>query len=106
MPNCLFILFLMIVLRRIDWSLIVVISVGCQMLTPLPSIKKVRYYIFLNLKKIFKVNRFRFSPGVDVFNILNRSDVIALNTRYGPSWQQPTNILQGRWIKFGAQLDF
>jgi hypothetical protein len=60
----------------------------------------------LNLKKIFKVSRFRFSPGVDVFNILNRSDVIALNTRYGPSWQQPTNILQGRWIKFGAQLDF
>jgi hypothetical protein len=60
----------------------------------------------LNLKKNFQVNRFRFSPGVDVFNILNRSDVIALNTRFGPSWQQPTNILQGRWIKFGAQLDF
>ncbi len=60
----------------------------------------------MNLKKNFKFNRFRFSPGLDVFNILNRSDVIALNTRFGPAWQQPTNILQGRWLKFGAQFDF
>jgi len=60
----------------------------------------------LNFKKNLQVGRFKVSPGVDIFNILNRSDVIAINTRYGPSWQQPTNILQGRWIKFGAQLDF
>jgi hypothetical protein len=60
----------------------------------------------MNLKKNFKFGRMRLSPGVDVFNLLNRSDVIAINTRYGPSWLQPTNILQGLWVKFGAQMDF
>ena len=47
----------------------------------------------MNLKKNFRFGRMRLSPGLDVFNILNRSDVIAINTRYGPSWLQPTNIL-------------
>jgi hypothetical protein len=28
------------------------------------------------------------------------------NSRYGPLWLQPTNILAGRYLKFGAQFNF
>jgi hypothetical protein len=60
----------------------------------------------VNLRKNFKMGRTRFSTNVDVFNVLNRSDILNQNNTYGPIWLQPTNILTGRWLKFGAQFDF
>jgi Carboxypeptidase regulatory-like domain len=45
-------------------------------------------------------------PYVDVFNALNASPVVALNTTYGPSWKRPTAVLVGRMVKIGVQLDF
>ena len=59
-----------------------------------------------NIKKVIRIGSERVSASMDVFNILNRSDVLATNNRYGPTWQQPTNILTGRWLKFGGQFDF
>lgn len=59
-----------------------------------------------NVKKFVRIGRTRVSGSVDVFNLLNRSDVLTNNTRFGPLWLQPTNILAGRWIKFGGQVDF
>jgi len=43
---------------------------------------------------------------VDLYNLFNASPVLALNTRYGTSWQQPLAILMGRFVKFGVQVDF
>lgn len=43
---------------------------------------------------------------IDIFNALNRSDVISYNTTFGPRWLQPTAILTGRWVKIGAQFDW
>jgi hypothetical protein len=60
----------------------------------------------VNVRKNFKFGRARFNGSVDVFNVLNRSDVLNQNNNYGPQWLQPTNILTGRWLKFGAQFDF
>ena len=34
------------------------------------------------------------------------SPILDLNSRHGPSWLRPTNILPGRLLKFAAQLDF
>jgi hypothetical protein len=54
---------------------------------------------------------FRFGAGsrlqanVDLYNLLNASPVLALNTTYGAAWQRPLQILQGRLLKFGVQLD-
>jgi hypothetical protein len=42
----------------------------------------------------------------DIFNALNASPILSTNTRYGASWQQPTEILAARIVKFGAQLSF
>ena len=43
---------------------------------------------------------------LDIYNALNASPILSINTRYGPSWLTPTEILAGRLFKFGTQLDF
>ncbi len=36
----------------------------------------------------------------------NASSILAINNTYGALWQRPTQILQGRLLKFGGQIDF
>ena len=48
----------------------------------------------------------RLSLIADVYNILNGSGAVRLNTRYGPSWLVPTELQNPRYFKFGAQLNF
>ena len=43
---------------------------------------------------------------VDVFNTLNANTVLNQNFNYGPALDRPTEILQGRIIRVGAQLHF
>jgi len=43
---------------------------------------------------------------IDLYNLFNANPVLALNNTYGSQWQRPTQILQGRLLKFGFQLDF
>jgi hypothetical protein len=59
------------------------------------------------VSKIFRMpgNR-RIQANLDLFNALNGSSVLAQNNTYGPSWLRPTNIIQGRLVKFGGQFDF
>ena len=43
---------------------------------------------------------------VDVYNVFNSGAVLALNTTFGPRWQQPLTVLSGRFVKLGVQVDF
>ena len=56
--------------------------------------------------KSVKLQRSRIQASVDVFNLLNSSAILSQNNTFGPSWQSPTQILQGRLVKFGVQVDF
>ena len=60
--------------------------------------------------KIFTLpHRARLRTSIDVFNLMNTSAILAINTRYSTTnnaWLTPTQILQGRLLKLGAQLDF
>jgi len=62
----------------------------------------------LSLGKWFQVGRTRVQGQVDVFNALNRSDVLSVRSLnfLTPSYMQPSSILQGRIIRFAAQLRF
>jgi outer membrane receptor protein involved in Fe transport len=48
----------------------------------------------------------RIRPSLDVYNLLNASNVINMNVTYGPSWKDAVQILSGRLLRFGAQFDF
>jgi hypothetical protein len=59
------------------------------------------------LSKIFRLGGARrLQANMDLFNMFNASAVLGQNNTYGPSWLRPTNIIQGRLVKFGGQLDF
>jgi hypothetical protein len=60
----------------------------------------------LRFARRFQVGPGRLMGSLDVFNLFNSADVLTLNTRYPDPWLRPTNILVGRWIKFGVQVDF
>jgi hypothetical protein len=60
----------------------------------------------VRLTKIVKLRRGRVQGMFDVYNLLNASPVLSMNTTYGPNWQKPNELLAGRLIKFGAQVEF
>jgi hypothetical protein len=63
--------------------------------------------------RIFRVGKTRLRGNVDVFNLLNRSDLVTIVNTYGPQWRLPgaavTNVLTmlgGRTIQVGGELSF
>ena len=61
----------------------------------------------LRLTKIFKLaGSRRFRANLDIYNVLNGSGILSENYTYGPAWQKPTQILDGRMFKFGGQVSF
>jgi hypothetical protein len=60
----------------------------------------------LRLSKSVRVGRYRVQGNFDAYNALNASPILSMNTRYGTSWRQPTEILAARTIKLGATFSF
>ena len=56
--------------------------------------------------KSFRLTRGRIQASVDIFNLLNSSGILSQNNTFGNAWLTPTNILQGRLVKLGAQFEF
>jgi hypothetical protein len=60
-----------------------------------------------NIKKSFKAsNRFSAEPVVEVFNLLNSNAIQARTTVLGPAYGRASNIVLGRMVKFGVNLNF
>jgi hypothetical protein len=70
--------------------------------------------IDLRLAKILRLGRTRTNVGVDIYNVMNRSPVLTYNQTFVPrsptnpngSWLTPTSVLQPRFFKISAQIDF
>jgi hypothetical protein len=60
----------------------------------------------MRLMKNIKVGQSRIQAQFDLYNVLNASPVLGINTRYGNAWLTPTEILGARLFKFGAQVSF
>jgi hypothetical protein len=64
----------------------------------------------LRFARLFKMKNARFQGMVDIYNVLNRSAVLAYNTTFSTAatseWLHPTDVLQGRLVKIGGQLTF
>jgi hypothetical protein len=60
----------------------------------------------LRFSKVLRIGGTRLQGNFDLYNLLNVSTVVSVNNTYGPSWLQPTQILDARLVKFSLQVDF
>ena len=58
------------------------------------------------LTRTFRFGRTRIQTNFDLYNLFNASNVLAMNTRYGPQWLQPSQIMGGRLFKLSGQVNF
>jgi hypothetical protein len=65
--------------------------------------------IDMRFAKILKFGRSRTTVGFDVYNLVNSNAVLTYNQTFSPTtttWLRPNSVLQARFIKFSAQVDF
>lgn len=60
----------------------------------------------VRLARRFGIGGAKLDLMADLYNVFNSNGVVRLNTTYGSNWLRPTQILEGRLFKIGAQLDF
>lgn len=60
----------------------------------------------LRVGRMFNIKQSRLFGTFDIYNAFNADSVLSANTRYGPAWTEPIQVLGARTFKFGAQLDF
>ena len=62
----------------------------------------------LRFAKILRFGRTRTNVGFDIYNVANAAPVLTYNQNFVPngSWLVPTSVLQPRFVKFSAQIDF
>jgi hypothetical protein len=75
-----------------------------------------RTQLDLRLTRILKLGgKARLQANVDMYNALNSSSLVAVNSTYGPAWQHPASdnavggvdpILPGRLVQFGGRITF
>lgn len=58
------------------------------------------------LSKIFRFGTRRIQANMDVYNMLNGAAVLAQNNNFGTAWLVPSQVLQGRLVRFSGQFDF
>ena len=56
--------------------------------------------------KIFRFGGRRVQANVDAYNRFNVNTPVTLFGTYTARWGQPTQVLDGRLVKFSAQIDF
>ena len=67
----------------------------------------------MRVSKLFRFGAQRIQANLDIYNVANASTATFLrNTYTAPGavtttpWQQPTQVMDGRFVKFSAQFDF
>jgi len=63
----------------------------------------------LRFSRIFQFGSRKLRGDVDIYNILNASNVLNMNTTYSPPggvWRDVTQILGGRLVRLGFQVEF
>src|SRR5688572_1291434 len=62
----------------------------------------------MRFAKILRFGRTRANVGLDVYNLANSAPVLTYNQTFvaNGAWLAPTSVLQPRFVKFSAQIDF
>jgi hypothetical protein len=63
----------------------------------------------MRFTKIIKIGRTRTNVGIDLYNLLNANTGISFNQNFGAdgsAWLRPNGILNPRYVRFNATVDF
>jgi hypothetical protein len=62
----------------------------------------------LRIAKVLRFGRTRTNVGFDIYNLLNASAILTYNSAFIPNgnWLVPTTVLQARFVKLSASIDF
>jgi hypothetical protein len=63
----------------------------------------------MRFAKVLRFGRTKTLVGFDVYNITNSAAVLTYNQTFSPTtttWLRPQSVLQARFVKIGAQIDF
>ena len=73
----------------------------------LPLVDRVNE-IDLRIAKVLRFGRTRTNVGFDIYNLMNSNPILTYNTAYNPTgnWLVPTSVLQSRFVKISASIDF
>jgi hypothetical protein len=81
-------------------------SVTIPLVTPLSTFGPRITQFDLRGTKIFKLDKMRVQANIDAYNLFNSNTPLTLFGTYNARWGQPTQVLEGRLVKFSAQIDF
>lgn len=81
-------------------------TVTVQLVAPNTMFEERLTQVDFRVSKALRFGGTRLQAMFDIYNLLNASTVLAINSRVGPNWRQPAIIMGPRLFKFGAQLDF
>ena len=82
-------------------------NVTVDVIEPRSMFEKRLQQLDLRLSRTFQLGGSRRLRGnFDVYNVLNASNVLNMNTQYGATWTNVTQILSGRLLRVGAQFDW
>lgn len=66
-----------------------------------------RTQLDVRVSRRFKLgSRYSFDASLDVYNVTNSGSVITLSETFGPTWQQPTAILDARMLQLNGRFTF
>jgi len=70
-----------------------------------------RNQLDMRIGKLFRFSNYRIQGFADIFNVLNSGTVTRINETYGSvpatnAWFRPLAIQDGRYVRFGMQLNF
>jgi hypothetical protein len=60
----------------------------------------------MRVAKLVRFGRTRANIGIDVYNLFNSNVPLTYVTTYGATWGRPQSVLEARFAKFSAQIDF
>jgi hypothetical protein len=60
----------------------------------------------MRVAKLLRFGRTRANVGLDIYNLLNSNVPLTYVTTYGTTWGRPQSVLDARFAKISAQIDF
>ncbi len=81
-------------------------TAGLEVIAPFEQFEARISQIDVRLMRKFQLGRVRLQGMVDAYNALNTAAVLSSNPTYGSSWRDVTEILGGRLVRLGVQVEF